>query len=189
MPPVANSVLFQETSITKSSIEFVKKLVDDNPEEYFTFMQYDNIENVNAHMSTTGPELQEQIKDLDYVVCTFGTGGTATGLAKYFTDKRAKVLVGFPDRPVEGIRTLSGADGLAFYKPELYGQIIKTGTSGLEQILRHFAKRDLGFGPSTGVALLATIEASRGQSGKSFAIIAADGIENYESEYKHILSN
>ncbi|MGH2639034.1 MAG: pyridoxal-phosphate dependent enzyme, partial [Rhabdochlamydiaceae bacterium] len=30
------------SSIARSSIEFVKKLVQDNPEEYFTFMQYEN---------------------------------------------------------------------------------------------------------------------------------------------------
>jgi cysteine synthase len=177
------------TSITKSSIDFVKKLVEYNAQEYFTFMQYDNVENVYAHMSTTGPELQEQITNLDYVVCTFGTGGTATGLAQYFADKRSKVIVAFPDRPVEGIRTLGGADGLAFYKPELYGEVIKTGTAGLEAVLGFFAKRDLGFGPSTGLALLAALEASKGQKGRTYAIIAADGIENYESEYKHILSN
>lgn len=174
-------------SITKSSIEFVKKLVHDNPEEYFTFMQYDNVANVNAHLTTTGPELQEQIKDLDYVVCTFGSGGTATGLAQYFSGKRTKLLVAFPDRPVEGIRTLAGVEGLSFYKPELYSQLLKIGTADLERVLGYFAKIGLGFGPSTAVALLAAIDASKGQTGRSFAIIAADGIENYESEYRHIL--
>jgi len=173
--------------ITKSSIEFVKKLVADNPEECFSFMQYDNIENVYAHEMMTGPELQEQIKGLDYVVCTFGTGGTATGLAKYFADKRTKVIVSFPDRPVEGIRTLVGADGLAFYKPELYEEVIKTGTTALEAVLGHFAKNGFGFGPSAAVALLAAIDVSENQKEKSFAIIAADRIENYESEYKNIL--
>jgi cysteine synthase len=174
-------------SITKSSIEFVKKLVHDYPEEYLTFMQYDNADNVRAHLLTTGPELQETIKDLDYVVCTFGSGGTASGLAQYFSDKKAKVLVAFPDRLVEGIRTLNAVEGLAFYRPELYGQVIKTDTSDLERALSYFAKRDLGFGPSTAVALLAAVGASADQRGKSFVIIAADGIENYESEYRHIL--
>ena len=85
-------------SITKSSIEFVKKLTRDNPDEYFTFMQYDNVENVYAHMLTTGPELQEHVKDLDYVVCAFGTGGTATGLARYFADKRGQSTGGVPGK-------------------------------------------------------------------------------------------
>ena len=93
----------------------------------------------------------------------------------------------FPERPVEGIRTLNAVNGLAFYNPELYGKVINTGTSDLERVLGYFAKRGLGFGPSTGIALLAAIEASGDQTGKTFAIIAADGIANYASEYKHIL--
>jgi cysteine synthase len=173
-------------SITKSSIEFVKKLVQDDGEEYFTFMQYDNVENVYAHMMTTAPEIEEQVKQLDYVVCTFGTGGTATGIARYFGERK-RVIVAFPDRPVEGIRTLGGVEGLSFYKPELYAQTIKTDSSQLESVLVHFAKEGLGFGPSTGIALLAAIGAAKESSGKSFVVIAADGIGNYESEYKNIL--
>jgi cysteine synthase len=54
--------------------------------------------------------------------------------------------------------------------------------------LVHFAKKKgLGFGPSTAVGILAAIEAAKKSSGKSYVIIAADGIENYESEYKNIL--
>ena len=173
-------------SITKSSIEFVKKLVQDNPEEYFTFMQYENIENVYAHMMTTAPEIEEQVKKLDYVVCTFGTGGTATGIARYFGERK-RVIVAFPDRPVEGIRTLGGVEGLSFYKPELYAETVRTESVQLEKILVHFARRGLGFGPSTGIALLATIELARRYSGKSFVVLAADGIQNYETEYKNIL--
>jgi cysteine synthase len=174
-------------SITKSSIEFVKKLVLDDPEEYFTFMQYDNLENVYAHMMTTAPEIQDQLPSFDYIVCTFGTGGTATGVARYFGERK-RVIAAFPDRPVEGIRTLGGVEGLSFYKPELYAQTIKTKSSALEKVLVHFAKKKgLGFGPSTAVGILAAIEAAKKSSGKSYVIIAADGIENYESEYKNIL--
>ncbi len=173
-------------SITKSSIEFVKKLVLDDPEEYFTFMQYDNLENVYAHMMTTAPEIEDQVLKFDYVVCTFGTGGTATGIARYFGERK-RVIVAFPDRPVEGIRTLGGVEGLSFYKPELYAETIRAGTSSLEKVLIYFAKKDLGFGPSTAVAVIAAIEAAKKTSGKSYVIIAADGIENYESEYKNIL--
>ncbi len=174
-------------SITRSSIEFVKKLVKENQEEYFTFMQYDNGENVLAHETTTGPELDQEVRAIDYVVCTFGTGGTATGLAKYFAGKKTKVLVAFPDRPVEGIRTLRGVDGLAFFKPELYARVIETNTRGIEQTLSYFGKKGLGFGPSTAVALSTAINAAKNETGKSFVIVAADGIENYESEYKNIL--
>ena len=173
-------------SITKSSIVFVKKLVQDNPEEYITFMQYENTENVYAHMMTTAPEIEEQVKNLDYVVCTFGTGGTVTGIARYFGERK-RAIVAFPDRPVEGIRTLGGVEGLSFYKPELYAQIIRTESSQLEEVLAYFARHGLGIGPSTVIALLAAIELTKKNSDQSLVVLAADGIQNYESEYKNIL--
>lgn len=171
-------------SITRSSIDFVKKLVLDNPEEYFTFMQYENDENLYAHLKTTGPELEEQVKSLDYVVCTFGTGGTATGIAKYFKEK--KVVVAFPQRPVEGIRTLGGVEGLTFYKPELYARVLELGTGRVEAILEHFARSGLRFGPSTAIGLLAAIEIAKTEQDKTFVIIAADNLDNYVSEYRHL---
>lgn len=174
------------TSITKSSIDFVKKLVSDHPNEYFTFMQYENAENFYAHYKMTGPELKEQVGNFDYVVCTFGTGGTATGIAKYFGDEKV-VVVAFPDRPVEGIRTLGGVEGLAFYKPELYARIIEIDTEKSEALLEYFLKNGLRFGPSTAVGLLAAVEMSRKEIGKTFVIIAADSIDNYGAEYNQFL--
>lgn len=173
------------TSITKSSIDFVKKLVSDNPDEYFTFMQYENPENVNAHLKTTGPELEEQVNGLDYVVCTFGSGGTAAGIAKYFKEK--KVIAVFPRRPVEGIRTLGGVEGLAFYEPKIYAKVMEVGTDRLESVLRYFVKNGLRFGPSTAVAVVAAIEVAQKEKGKIFAIIAADSLDSYKTEYKHLL--
>lgn len=177
------------SSASTSSIEFVRRLVNDYPEEYFTFMQYENIENVQAHMLTTGPELEKQIPDLDAVVCTFGTGGTATGLARYFTNRRAEVYVAFPKSPVAGIRTLRGAEGLSFYQPELYSKVIEVENSKADELLRYFAARGMNIGPSTAIALQAAIDSTATEEEKTLAVIAADGIENYLSEYKGILGS
>ena len=173
------------TSITKSSIDFVKKLVSDNPQEYFTFMQYENAENFYAHYKTTGPELERQVEHLDYIVCTFGTGGTATGIAKYFSEK--KVVVAFPDKPVEGIRTRGGVEGLAFYKPELYSRTVEIDTGKSEDLLEYFVKEGLHIGPSTAVGLVAAVEMAKAERGKVFAVIASDSLDNYEAEYNHLL--
>ncbi|MDG6994687.1 MAG: pyridoxal-phosphate dependent enzyme [Nitrososphaerota archaeon] len=181
------------SSISASSIDFVKRLVKENPDEYFTFMQYDNIENINAHVLTTGPELSNQISDLDCVICTFGTGGTATGLASYFKrqNRGVKVCVAFPDNPVEGIRTLRGAEGLAFYKPELYDRIVEVDNAKAQQLLKYFVDRGVNIGPSTAIAVQASMELEEeggSESNGSYAVIAADGIENYAREYSRILS-
>ena len=175
------------SSIASSSIDFVKKLVEENPDHYFTFNQYQNEDNVNAHILTTGPELQSQIPDLGEIVCTFGTGGTATGLAGYFKDKGVKVYAAFPEKPVEGIRTLRGAEGLKFYKPEEYDGIIEVDNDRASNILRFFVEGGIRFGPSTAIAL----EAATGllnDGGESMAVIAADSIENYRTEYSTLLN-
>lgn len=176
------------SSIATSSIEFVKRVVANNPEEYFTFMQYENIENVHAHMTTTGPEILEQLPDVDVVVCTFGSGGTATGLAKYFKEKGVEIYVAFPEKPVEGIRTLNAADGLVFYQPELYSRLLEVRNSRSEALIEYMLRNGINIGPSTAIALRAAIDSSASKKDSKFVIIGADGIENYESEYQEILS-
>jgi cystathionine beta-synthase len=47
--------------------------------------QFDNQANALAHERTTGPEIWEQLShDVDAVVCGVGSGGTVTGLSRYF---------------------------------------------------------------------------------------------------------
>ncbi len=51
----------------------------------FYVNQFANPANPLAHDTTTGPEIWEQMdRDLDAVVCGVGSGGTLTGLSKYF---------------------------------------------------------------------------------------------------------
>jgi cysteine synthase len=173
------------SSIARSSIEFVKRLMEDSPERYYSFMQYENEENLRAHILTTGPELANQIPGLDVVVCTFGTGGTATGLARYFKERKVKTFVAFPEAPVEGIRTITGAEGLVFFKPEFYDRIIHVNNSKSNEVLRYLLKMGIAVGPSTAIALTAALEAASSDDMKRrYAIIAADGIKSYEARYK-----
>ncbi|MEQ8356781.1 MAG: pyridoxal-phosphate dependent enzyme [Kiloniellaceae bacterium] len=58
--------------------------------------QFGNPANPHAHETTTGPEIWEQMAhDVDAVVCGVGSGGTITGLARFFasvSDKTEMVL-------------------------------------------------------------------------------------------------
>jgi cystathionine beta-synthase len=48
--------------------------------------QFENPANPEAHETTTGPEIWEQLgHDVDAVVCGVGTGGTLTGLSRFFS--------------------------------------------------------------------------------------------------------
>lgn len=60
-------------------------------ENSFYINQFGNPANVEAHYATTGPEIWEQMDgDVDAVVCGVGSGGTITGLGRYFEENSAK---------------------------------------------------------------------------------------------------
>ena len=57
--------------------------------------QYSNPANPEAHYATTGPELWEQTDggDIDAIVISVGTGGTITGVGRYFKERRPEVRI------------------------------------------------------------------------------------------------
>jgi cystathionine beta-synthase len=69
------------------------RLAAETPNSYFT-NQYENAANPEAHYRTTGPELWKQCGDeLDYLVVSIGTGGTVTGIHRYFREIGAKTKI------------------------------------------------------------------------------------------------
>jgi cystathionine beta-synthase len=80
----------------------------DSPESYYSVSdrlaeeipggfkpdQYSNMANPNAHYEGTGPELWEQTGgELDAIVVSVGTGGTISGVGRYFKERKPEVLV------------------------------------------------------------------------------------------------
>jgi len=59
-----------------------------DPDRYFVPAQFDNPDNVEAHVLTTGPEIWEQAGgDVDAVVASQGTGGWITGVGRFLKDR------------------------------------------------------------------------------------------------------
>jgi cystathionine beta-synthase len=76
-----------------SHYSVAKRLAGEIPNAYYP-NQYENRKNPEAHYRTTGPELDEQGgPDLAAVVLTVGTGGTVSGVGRYFREKRPSVKV------------------------------------------------------------------------------------------------
>src|SRR5213596_1682229 len=80
----------------------------DSPESYYSVSdrlaeeipggfkpdQYSNMANPEAHYRFTGPEIWEQTGgELDAVVVSVGTGGTISGLGRYFKERRPETLI------------------------------------------------------------------------------------------------
>src|SRR6266849_254470 len=69
----------------------------------FYVNQFANAANPRAHEQTTGPEIWEQMQHaLDAMVCGVGTGGTITGLARYFehASPRTEMILADPQGSV-----------------------------------------------------------------------------------------
>ena len=68
-------------------VNVAKKICDKTPNSFMAG-QFTNPSNPSAHELTTGPEIYKQLDGkVDAVVCGVGTGGTITGLGKYFEKK------------------------------------------------------------------------------------------------------
>ncbi|WP_207493865.1 pyridoxal-phosphate dependent enzyme [Aridibaculum aurantiacum] len=77
----------------RSYYSVAKRLAKEIPNS-FHMNQYDNLANRQAHYETTGPEIWEQTEGkITHLVVATGTGGTITGLGRYFKEKNPNIQV------------------------------------------------------------------------------------------------
>lgn len=77
----------------RSYYQVAARLARELPNGFYA-SQYTNLDNPDAHYSSTGPEIYAQCGDsLDYVVLGIGTGGTVSGISRYLKEKNPKLKV------------------------------------------------------------------------------------------------
>src|SRR5437868_10301270 len=80
--------------------------------------QYSNPANPEAHYETTGPEIWEQTGgELDALVVSVGTGGTISGIGRYFHERKPEVKIVGVD-PEGSIYTAENQSELHPYRVE-----------------------------------------------------------------------
>jgi len=95
--------------------DLAEKIVKDTPKAFYV-NQFNNPANPLAHETTTGPEIWEQTEHkLDAVVCGVGSGGTITGLSRYFAKvaPHVEIVLADPVGSVLAEYTRSGQIGTA----------------------------------------------------------------------------
>jgi cystathionine beta-synthase len=76
-----------------SHYSVAKRLTAEIPGAYYP-NQYENAGNPEAHYHTTGPEIDHAVpKELAAVIGTVGTGGTMSGVGRYFKEHRPTVRI------------------------------------------------------------------------------------------------
>ncbi len=178
----------------EGAIRYVKDRAAKTPNS-FVAGQFENQDNPNFHYETTGKEFFEQLGGrADAVVIGAGTGGTFTGVARYFKERlphvqaivvetQGSVLGGGPkgQHAIEGI-------GASFipqtFDASLADEIIAVSDRDAFDTVRKLASVEgvLG-GSSSGAAVFAAIEvAKRLGPGKRVATIIPDSAERYLSK-------
>jgi cysteine synthase len=155
----------------------------------FCPQQYENDLNVGVHEAVTGPELDQQLEEVGLglgevdLVCTFGTGGTATGIGRYASRRHgrkvARVVFPMSGQDVAGIRTKDKAAGLKFYRPEEYLGEHEVDFEQARRLLRFFNARGYDVGESGALALYACLQILNFGPSKKFVVIVADGASKY----------
>ncbi|MEQ9491677.1 MAG: cystathionine beta-synthase [Alphaproteobacteria bacterium] len=90
--------------------DMAERITSETPGAFWV-NQFANPANPQAHFDTTGPEIWEQMgHDVDAVVCGVGSGGTISGLGRYFAtvNPDLKMVVADPDGSVVGHAALTG---------------------------------------------------------------------------------
>lgn len=96
------------------AIARAEELVAENPGKYFMPQQFKNPANPAIHEKTTGPELWEATGgEMDVLVAGVGTGGTITGVSRYFKKMRGKSITSVAVEPANSpviTQTLAGEE-------------------------------------------------------------------------------
>jgi len=177
----------------QGAINYVKDRAAKTPNS-FVAGQFENQDNPDFHYQTTAREFYEQMQGrVDAVVIGVGTGGTFSGVARYFKERNPGVLAVVVE-PLGSI--LSGPKGnyciegigVSFipktYHGSLADEIIAVSDhDGFEMVKKLAAVEGVLAGSSAGANVFVAIEiAKRLGTGKRVATIIPDSAERYLSK-------
>jgi len=99
---VLNDELCPAPGLGDGSINMAKTHAKAQPKRYVMANQYENVQNVEAHERTTGPEIWRQTEGkVTHLFVSLGTCGTAIGTSKFLRRQNPKLKV-IAVQPTEG---------------------------------------------------------------------------------------
>jgi cysteine synthase A len=108
-----------------ASIERAEEMVATDPDRFVLLQQFQNPANPEIHFKTTGPEIFEDTQgNVDVLVAGIGTGGTITGISRYFKLEKKHPLISVGVEP-EGSPVIAQA---------LAGEELHPGPHGIQGI-------------------------------------------------------
>jgi cysteine synthase A len=183
------------------AIARAEEAVAADPERYVLLQQFQNPANPAIHLKTTGPEIWEDTGgDVDAFVAGIGTGGTITGVSRYFKQVRGKSIVSVGVEPAASpviTQTLAGAPlkpaphkiqgiGAGFIPGTLDLAMVDrveqvTNEEAMEMARRLAREEGLLSGISCGAATVAAVRLAHEPefAGKTIVVVLPDSGERY----------
>ena len=176
-----------------SAISLAKKL-NEEIENSCVLAQFENEDNPLAHQKTTAPEIDHYFKgNIDVIVAGVGTGGTITGLGRYFKKQsKNKIVIGatasksaLMNNGVGEHHTIFGI-GSNIIPPVLDKSVVDmilpvTEEEAYQGVKELYQKYGLKLGVSTGATYVIAKKASLVYPKKKVVFISADGADRYTS--------
>lgn len=199
----ANLVLTDGAAGMKGAIAKAEELAAQDPGRFLMLQQFRNPANPAIHVKTTGPEIWEDTRGgMDVFVAGIGTGGTITGVSRYFKQIRSKPILSVGVEPsaspvisqtlrgealkpgphkIQGIGAGFIPDTLDLAMVDRVEQV--TNEEAIEMARRLAREEGLLSGISCGAAVAAAVRIGRepGMQGKTVVVVLPDSGERYLS--------
>jgi cysteine synthase len=199
----AELILTEGPKGIKGSIAKAEEIVASDPKKYWAIEQFKNPANPEIHFRTTGPEIWSDTDGkVDVLVSGVGTGGTITGVARYFKQAKKQPLwsvavepTGSPvltalkrgETPTPGPHKIQGLG--AGFKPDvldldLVDEVQQvTNEESVEFARRLHREEGITAGISCGAAVAAAtrVAARKELAGKVIVVILPDAGDRYHS--------
>lgn len=178
----------------KGAIEQAELLAKETPNA-FILGQFVNPDNPGAHYLTTGPEIWEDLEQVDILIAGVGTGGTISGAGKYLKEKNPKlqiIAVEPANSPVltKGYSGSHGIQGIgAGFIPKTldvscYDRVLDVADEDALAMAKLFMETEgISIGISSGAALFAAVCVARESQNenKNIVVILPDSGDRYLS--------
>lgn len=191
----AEIVLTEGSKGMQGAVKKAEELAKNTPNSFIP-SQFDNRENANAHIKTTGPEIWNDTDGrVDIFVAGVGTGGTITGVGEYLKSQNPniKIVAVEPESSPLLSKGFAGAHGLqgigANFVPSLlnqgiYDEIITVSNDEAYTASRALARLEgILVGITSGAALHAATELAKRKEniGKTIVALLPDTGDRYLS--------
>jgi cysteine synthase A len=185
----------------RGSITRAEDMVAEDPDRFVLLQQFKNPANPAIHYKTTGPEIWDDTSGkMDILVSGIGTGGTITGVSRFWRFEKKKALISVGVEPVNSAvisQTLNKQEvkpgphkiqgiGAGFIPDTLDLAMVDrmervTDDESIEMARRLAREEGILSGISCGAAVVAAVRVAKepASEGKTIVVILPDSGERY----------